>query len=124
MSGWRPGCGWMRWKCCSRWKPAGRATVTRSSASSGRRATRSCSAEGRQADGRRPSEVPAPGLLPLDGLEQRLEVALAESLRAVALDQLEEHRRPVLHRLGEDLQQVAVLVPVGKNAQLPERPGR
>ena len=58
------------------------------------------------------------GLLPLDRLEKRLEVALAEPLRAVPLDQLEEDRRPVLHRLGEDLQQVAVLVPVGQDAQL------
>src|SRR5271170_4277281 len=64
------------------------------------------------------SQVPAPGLLPLDRLEQRLEVALAEPLRAMPLDQLEEHRRPVLHRLGEDLQQVAVLVPVGQDPEL------
>ena len=51
----------------------------------------------------RPSQVPAPGLLPLDRLEKRLEVSLAEPLRAVPLDQLEEHGRPVLDRLGEDL---------------------
>src|SRR5215831_8161689 len=56
----------------------------------------------------RGSEVAAAGLLPLDRLEQRLEVAFAKALRAVPLDQLEEDRRPVLHRLGEDLQQVAV----------------
>ena len=36
------------------------------------------------------------------------------------LDQLEEHRRPVLDRLGEDLQQVAVFIPVGQDAQLPQ----
>jgi hypothetical protein len=53
-------------------------------------------------------QVAAPGLLALDRLEQRLEVPLAEPLRAMRLDQLEEHRRPVLRRLGEDLQQVAV----------------
>src|SRR5882757_3084752 len=63
-------------------------------------------------------EVAAALLLPLDRLEQRLEVALPEALRAMPLDQLEEHRRPVLHRRGEDLQQVAVLVPVGEDAQL------
>ena len=62
-------------------------------------------------------QVAAAGLLPLDRLEQRLEVPLAEPLGPVPLDQLEEHRRPVLHRLGEDLQQVAVLVPVGQDAQ-------
>jgi prevent-host-death family protein len=36
---------------------------------------------------------------------------------AVPLDQLEEHGRPVLERPGEDLQQVAVLVPVGQHAE-------
>src|ERR1035441_382711 len=66
-------------------------------------------------------EVAALGLLPLDRLEQRLEVPLAEPLRAVPLDQLEEYGRPVLHRLGEDLQQVPVLVPVGQDAQLAPR---
>src|SRR5580692_1982206 len=62
-------------------------------------------------------QVAATVLLALDRLEQRLEVALAETVRAVSLDQLEEHRGPVLHRLGEDLQQVAVLVPVDQDAQ-------
>jgi hypothetical protein len=38
----------------------------------------------------------------------------------VPLDQLEEHRRPVLHGLGENLQQVAVLVPVRQDPQCPE----
>jgi hypothetical protein len=40
----------------------------------------------------------------------------------VPLDQLEEDRRPVLDRLGEDLQQVAVLVPVSQDAQLVPNP--
>ena len=43
-------------------------------------------------------------LLALDGLEERLEVALAEAERAVPLDDLEEDRRAVAERLGEDLQ--------------------
>src|SRR6266702_4407962 len=60
------------------------------------------------------SEVAAAGLLALDRLEQRFEVSLSEPLRAMALNQLEEHRRAVLHRLGEDLQQVTVLIPVGE----------
>src|SRR5579863_2560804 len=68
-------------------------------------------------------QVAAPGLLPLDGLEQRLEVPLAEALRPVPLDQLEEHRGPVLDRLGEDLQQVPVLVPVRQDAQLAQLTG-
>ena len=64
------------------------------------------------------SEVAAGVLLALDGLEEGLEVALAEAERAVALDQLEEHRGPVAERLGEDLQQVAVLVAVDEDAAL------
>src|SRR5438309_3552058 len=62
-------------------------------------------------------EVAAERLLALDRLEQRLEVAVAEAARAVALDHLEEQRRPVLRRLGEDLQQVAVVVAIGEDAQ-------
>src|SRR5438477_1250186 len=65
------------------------------------------------------SEVAAALLLALDGLEQRLEVALAEAQRPVPLDQLEEHGRAVAHRRGEDLQQVAVLVPVHQDAARP-----
>ena len=45
-------------------------------------------------------EVPAPRLLDLDRLEERLEVADAEAARAVALDDLEEERRAVLDRAG------------------------
>src|SRR5438477_11360662 len=64
-------------------------------------------------------------LLPLDALEQRAEVAAAEALVALALDDLEEERarlslvvqrRRVLH---EDLQQVAVLlVPVHQDLEV------
>ena len=38
------------------------------------------------------SEIPPLGLLPLDGLEQRLEVPLPEALRAPPLDDLVEER--------------------------------
>src|SRR6476660_5266823 len=61
------------------------------------------------------SEVAAELLLALDRLEERLEVALAEAERAVPLDELEEHGRPVAHRLGEDLEEVAVLVAVDED---------
>src|SRR6478609_8648156 len=64
------------------------------------------------------SEVAALVLLALDGLEERLEVALAEAERAVPLDELEEDRRAVAERLGEDLQQVAVLVAVDEDLAL------
>src|SRR5690349_22571492 len=63
-------------------------------------------------------EVAALGLLALDRLEQRLEVAVAEAARAVALDDLEEDRRPVADRLREDLQQVALVVAVDEDALL------
>src|SRR6476659_8500626 len=66
----------------------------------------------------RRSEVPAGVLLALDGLEEGLEVALAEAEGAVALDQLEEDRGTVAERLGEDLEQVAVLVAVDQDAAL------
>ena len=63
------------------------------------------------------SEVPPQRLLALDRLEERLEVALAEAARAVALDDLEEDRRPVAERLREDLQQVALVVAVDEDAE-------
>src|SRR6266571_2290921 len=62
-------------------------------------------------------QVAAEGLLALDRLEQRLEVAFAEAARPVALDHLEEERWPVLVRLREDLQEVAVLVAVRQDPQ-------
>jgi non-specific serine/threonine protein kinase len=63
-------------------------------------------------------KVAAALLLALDRLEEGLEVALAEAERAVPLDELEEDGRPVADRLGEDLQQVAVLVAVDQDAAL------
>src|SRR3954452_11307839 len=62
-------------------------------------------------------EVAPPVLLALDRLEQGLEVAFAEAARAVALDDLEEHGRPVADRLREDLQQVALVVAVDQDAE-------
>src|SRR5688500_13505636 len=59
-------------------------------------------------------------LLALDRLEQRLEVALAEAAGAVALDDLEEHRRAVADGLGEDLQHVALVVAVDEDAEPPQ----
>src|SRR5712692_10248009 len=46
---------------------------------------------------------PAPNLVFLDRLEQRLEIALAEAVIALPLDELEEDRAD--HGLGEHLQQ-------------------
>src|SRR5947207_13063387 len=64
------------------------------------------------------SQRPPPRLLALDRLEQRLEVALAEAPRPLPLDDLEEQRRPVRHRLGEDLQHVPLVVAIDEDAQL------
>ena len=69
-------------------------------------------------------EVPALCLLAFDRLEQRLEVADPEAARAVPLDDLEEERRAVLDGPGEDLEEVALLVPVGLDAELLERVDR
>src|SRR4051794_22223792 len=63
-------------------------------------------------------QVPAAPLFPLDGLEQRLEVARAKAPGALPLDDLEEDRRSVGDVLGEDLQQVAVVIAVDEDAQL------
>src|SRR5581483_5643006 len=62
-------------------------------------------------------QVAPTSLVALDGLEQRLEVALAEAPCAAPLDDLEEHRGAVGDRLGEDLQQVPVLVAVGEHVE-------
>ena len=67
------------------------------------------------------SEGATQGLLAFDGFEKRLEVALAEALGALALDDFEEHGRPVHHRLREDLQQVALVVPVDQDAEVAQR---
>src|SRR6476661_3172407 len=54
---------------------------------------------------RRSEDAPA-NLVELDALEERLEIAFAEALVALALNDLEEDRPD--HVLGEDLQQQAL----------------
>src|SRR4051812_8085543 len=58
------------------------------------------------------SDDSAAHLVELDALEQRLEIAFAEALVALALDNLEENRADDV--LGEDLQQQAL--PLGRSA--------
>src|SRR4051794_26691597 len=72
------------------------------------------------ANARLGSEGPPPLLLALDRLEQRLEVPLAEAAGPVALDHFEEEGGAVLDRLGEDLEQVPLLVAVDEDPQLGE----
>src|SRR5438876_7476153 len=70
------------------------------------------------------SKVGAARLIALYRLEQRLEVAFAEAGRAATLDDLEEHRRTVGDRLGEDLQQVSVVVAVDEDVRALQRAPR
>src|SRR5207302_6644831 len=65
-------------------------------------------------------EVPAKVLFALERLEQRLEVAGAKALCAFALYDLVKECRAVFHRLGEDLQQVTLVVAIDENAQIAE----
>src|SRR5690606_4925285 len=60
-------------------------------------------------------------LFPFYGLEQGLKVTLSKGLCPLSLDDLKEDRGPGLHRFGEDLQQVALVVPVHQDAELLER---
>src|SRR3972149_1204101 len=64
------------------------------------------------------SQIAALRLLNLNALEQRLEVPHAEAARAAPLDDLEEHRRAVLNGARENLEQVALVVAVGEDAEV------
>src|ERR1700677_3664749 len=61
------------------------------------------------------------GLVPLDRLEKSLEITLSKTLSALTLDNLEEQGRPVLYRFGEDLKQIAFVIPVNQDTQLFQR---
>jgi hypothetical protein len=63
-------------------------------------------------------QVAAPLLFQLNRLEQGLEIAFAKTAAAVTLDDFDEDGWAVLDGAGEDLQQVALIVPVHQNAQL------
>src|SRR5581483_9998133 len=62
----------------------------------------------------------AADLIELDRLEQRAEIAFAEALVALALDDLEEDRAD--HRLGEDLEQQVAGRPVEEDPVAPQPP--
>ena len=66
-------------------------------------------------------QVSAEFLLFLDRFEQRLEVPLAEALRAFTLNDLIEQRRAILDGLREDLKQIAVRVSIDQDPELLER---
>src|ERR1700680_2559157 len=52
-------------------------------------------------------QIPSSRLLHLNRFKQRLEIPFAKSAAALALDHFEEHRRPIFHRLRENLQEIA-----------------
>src|ERR1700674_5131049 len=59
-------------------------------------------------------QIPSSRLLHLNRFKQRLEIPFAKSAAALALDHFAEHRRPIFHRLRENLQEIAFLVAVHK----------
>ena len=64
------------------------------------------------------SQVPTLLLLTLDRLKQCLEVAFTEATAALALDDLDKQRRPILERLAKDLEQVAFIIAIHQHAAL------
>src|SRR5438105_2758731 len=62
-------------------------------------------------------ECTASPLFSFNGFKQGLEVALAESAGAVPLNHLKEQCRTILGRLGEDLQQIALVIPVHEDTE-------
>ena len=64
------------------------------------------------------SQVTAEGLLSLDSLEQSLKVTGTKTLMVSALNNFNEEGRPVLNGLGEDLEQITLLVIVDEDLLL------
>src|SRR6266480_5555261 len=62
-------------------------------------------------------QIASPVLLFLERFEQRFEITFAETLGAFALNDFEEQRRTIFHRLGEDLQQISLVVAIDQNAE-------
>lgn len=56
-------------------------------------------------------------LLPLNSFKQTLEVTRSKPVKFVPLDDLDEHRRPIHQRLGEQLQQISLLIIVNQDIQ-------
>src|SRR5688572_4095756 len=67
------------------------------------------------------SEIASTRLFSLDSLEQGFEVPFPKTLRAFPLNDLVKQRRTVLHRLREDLQQVAFIIAIHEDSEVPQR---
>ena len=65
---------------------------------------------------RSPLKVPAESLFPLNRLEKRAKIALAEAATAFSLDHFIEQSGAILYRTREDLQHVAFIVAIDQNA--------
>ena len=70
--------------------------------------------------GRGSSDIASFRLLHLNRLEQALEVANAEPIVVVSLNDLEEQCGSVLNRLGEDLKKIALVIVVNQYLKLLE----
>lgn len=68
-------------------------------------------------------QISSGGLVGFDGFEEGFEVPSAKTLVVVSLDDLQEHRGPVLDGFGEDLKQVSIVVIVHQDAQALVRNG-
>src|ERR687888_2725848 len=66
-------------------------------------------------------QISARGLLALDRFKERLEVSFAKTLRAFALNDFEEQRRPILDRFGKNLEQITFVVAVDQNPEFLQR---
>src|SRR5882757_6197681 len=66
-------------------------------------------------------QIASPVLLFLERLEEGFEIAFAETLGAFALNDFKKERRPIFHRLGEDLQQITLVVAIDQNAESLQR---
>src|ERR1700722_7112797 len=62
-------------------------------------------------------EVAAFALFALDGFKQRLKVSFAETAAPFALNDFEEERRTIFDRPSENLQHVALVIPIDENAK-------
>jgi hypothetical protein len=66
-------------------------------------------------------QIPPPLLLEFQASKSALKLPLPKDCAAAAADDLEEERRAVLQRLGEELQQVALVVGVDEDAEVRTR---
>ena len=63
-------------------------------------------------------EISSQRLLPLDGFKQGFEIPLAKKPRSLALNDFVEYSRPILNGLSEDLQEIALIIPIDKNIEI------